>query len=38
MLRFVYVRILASRSIDIVMTRVMSAWKASAIRSNTSLK
>ena len=29
---------LASRSIENVMTRVMSAWNASAIRSNISLK
>ena len=36
--RFVYVRMLASRSIENVMTRVMSAWNASAIRSNISLK
>ena len=36
--RLVYVRMLASRSIENVMTRVMSAWNASAIRSNISLK
>ena len=29
---------LASRSIENVMTRVISAWNASAIRSNISLK
>src|SRR4026207_708045 len=38
MLRLLYVRMLASRSIENVMTRVRSACSASAIKSNISAK